>query len=138
MSNLSRPPIMQQQHQSIKTSYNDFVKDIYNGIKNINVILAQINSNITKLELRLDTLESNFSEHMEQLNANIINTQKQNKTQPNYDIMSRLDILNIPDSVSSAPASGQQFDNTIFAENSSPSSENFGIGEFANDMLILD
>jgi hypothetical protein len=42
-------------------SYNDFIKDIYNGIKSINNSINQITNSVIRMEQRLDTLETGLA-----------------------------------------------------------------------------
>lgn len=42
-------------------SYNDFIKDIYNGIKSINNSINQITNTVIRMEQRLDTLETGLA-----------------------------------------------------------------------------
>lgn len=84
-----------------KANYNDFIKDIYNGIKSINNSINQITNAVIRMEQRLDTLETGLTtvSHAittlnDKLDIQTENIAKQNITTESA-LLTRLDLIDI-------------------------------------------
>lgn len=109
---LLRSQLLQQQQQPLsptahnsigqpKASYNDFIKDIYNGIKSINNSINQITNSVIRMEQRLDALEtglatvtsklSNIQENIEEHGAHVT---KQGADAESM-LLTRLDLMDV-------------------------------------------
>ncbi len=80
-------------------SYNDFIKDIYNGIKSINNSINQITNTVIRMEQRLDTLETGLatlSTKLDSIGETVeANLQGQQTGATESQLLTRLDLMDV-------------------------------------------
>ena len=99
--NSSQPPTLHTSIGQPKASYNDFIKDIYNGIKSINNSINQITNSVIRMEQRLDTLETGLTtvttkltEIQEHISAHTEQIAKQGVSDESM-LLTRLDLMDV-------------------------------------------
>jgi uncharacterized coiled-coil protein SlyX len=81
-------------------SYNDFIKDIYNGIKSINNSINQITNSVIRMEQRLDTLETGLATlttKLDSLSETVLanSADKQQPGDAESMLLTRLDLMDV-------------------------------------------
>ncbi len=105
-SQLTQPPLSGGSSQANPgtngrptASYNDFIRDIYNGIKSINNAINQITNSVIRMEQRLDTLETGLAavtNKLDSLSESVLaNSVDKQSVSAESMLLTRLDLMDV-------------------------------------------